>query len=161
MSASAPFLSTPMPVEKDWIDYNGHMNMAYYNVLFDRCADQAFDSLGIGADYARSRGLTIYTAEIHVCYVRELHLGDEVRCSFHLIDHDEKRLHVYQELSHVDGWLSATCEALSLHVDMGGPRVAAFPDNIAANIDAMAASHASLPRPERIGRTIGIRRKAG
>ncbi|MEZ5812117.1 MAG: thioesterase family protein [Rhizobiaceae bacterium] len=161
MPVSAPFLSAPMPVEKDWIDYNGHMNMAYYNVLFDRCADQAFDRLGIGADYLRDRGLSIYTAEIHVCYLRELHLGDAVRCTFHLVDHDEKRLHVYQELSHVDGWLSATCEALSLHVDMSGPRVAAFPGDIAANVAAMAADHAAVPRPDRIGRTIGIRRKAG
>lgn len=161
MPASEPFLSDPMTVEEDWIDYNGHMNMAYYNVLFDRCADQAFDRLGIGANYARDRSLTIYTAEIHVCYVRELHKADQVRCSLQIVDHDEKRLHMYQELIHADGWLSATSEALSLHIDMSGPRVAAFPDDIAANVERMAADHARLPSPERVGRTIGIKRKAG
>ena len=161
MQSAAPFISSPMQVEKDWIDYNGHMNMAYYNVLFDRCADQAFDHLGIGAEYARSRSMTIYTAEIHVCYVRELHLGDEIQCSFHLLDHDAKRLHVFQEITHRDGWLSATCEALSLHVDMTGPRVATFPDDVASNVTRMAADHAGLPKPERSGRTIGIRRKSG
>lgn len=160
MSSSAPFISSPMQVEKDWIDYNGHMNMAYYNVLFDRCADQVFDHLGIGAEYARTRNLTIYTAEIHVCYVRELHLGDEVRCSLQLIDHDDKRLHVYQELVHADGWVSATAEALSLHVDMSGPNVAAFPADVAGNIEQMASDHQPLPQPERVGRTIGIRRRA-
>lgn len=160
MSSAAPFVSSPMRVEEDWIDYNGHMNMAYYNVLFDRCADQIFDELGIGAEYAHTRQMTIYTAEIHVCYARELHLGDEVRCSAQLIDHDEKRLHLYQELIHTDGWLSASCEALSLHVDMSGPSVARFPDDVAANIDRLAAAHDPLPRPDRVGRTIGIRRKA-
>ncbi len=161
MAAAQPFISSPMRVEEGWIDYNGHMNMAYYNVLFDRCADQVFDKLGVGAGYARQRGLTIYTAEFHVCYLRELHEGDEVRCSLQIVDHDEKRLHMYQELVHADGWLSATGEALSLHIDMSGPKVAAFPSDIAANVERMASEHAALPRPERAGRAIALRRKAG
>lgn len=159
MTAPAPFVSSDMEVDKAWIDYNGHMNMAYYNVLFDRCGDEAFELLGMGPDYANTRRLTVYTAEIHVCYVRELHLGDRVTCSFHLVDCDEKRLHVYQELRHADGWLSATSEVLSLHVDMAGPKVAPFPADVKAKVDAMLAAHAALPRPERIGRSIGIRRK--
>ncbi|MDH6232500.1 acyl-CoA thioester hydrolase [Mesorhizobium soli] len=161
MTIPAPFVSHVMEVEKDWIDYNGHLNMAYYNVIFDRCSDGAFDLLGMGADYARDRKLTIYTAELHLCYVRELHLGDKVKVSFQLIDHDEKRLRAYQEIHHVDGWLAATSETLSLHIDMSGPKVAAFPEDIQAKVDAMAAAHAGLPVPERAGRSIGIKRKNG
>lgn len=159
MTAPLPFVSAPMTVEEGWIDYNGHMNMAYYNVLFDRCADQAFEKFGIGPSYAEKRKLTIYTAEIHVCYVRELHLGDEVTCSFHLVDHDEKRIHVYQELVHRDGWLAATAEVLTLHIDMSGPKVAPFPDDVMARVRAMHEEHAGLPAPERLGRSIGIKRK--
>jgi acyl-CoA thioester hydrolase len=160
MSLAAPLMSREMSVEKEWIDYNGHMNMAYYNVLFDRGSDEAFDALGVGAAYARERRLTTYTAEIHVCYVRELHLADPVRVSFQLIDHDEKRLHHYAEIRHAEGWLAATSEVLTLHVDMAGPKVSPFPPDIKARIEAMQAAHASLPRPERIGRSIGIRRKS-
>lgn len=154
-----PFVSSVMEIEKGWIDYNGHLNMAYYNVLFDRCSDEALDLLGMGAAYVRDRKLTIYTAEVHVCYVQELHLDHRVTSSFQLLDHDEKRLRVYQELRHVDGWLAATSEYLALHVDMTGPKVAPFPPDILANIEAMRADHASLPMPERAGRGIGIRRK--
>jgi acyl-CoA thioester hydrolase len=161
MTTEAPFVSSRMEVIEDWIDYNGHLNMAYYNVLFDRCADEAFALLGMGPDYARERQLTTYTAEIHVCYVRELHLGHKVRCSFQLLDHDEKRFHFYQELMHEDGWLAATSEVLTLHVDMSGPKVAPFPQDIKDRLDAMRAAHAALPRPERAGRSIGIRRKSG
>ena len=75
---AAPFVSRVMEIEKDWIDYNGHLNMAYYNVIFDRGSDEAFEIMGMGPAYARDRKLTIYTAEAHVCYVRELHLGDKV-----------------------------------------------------------------------------------
>jgi acyl-CoA thioester hydrolase len=149
-----------MEIEKDWIDYNGHLNMAYYNVLFDRASDDAFEVMGLGPAYARDRKLTIYTAEVHVCYVQELHLGHRVTVTFHLIDHDDKRLRAYQEIRHVDGWLAATSESLSLHIDMSGPRVAPFPPDVMAKVEAMRAAHAGLPMPERAGRSIGIRRKA-
>jgi acyl-CoA thioester hydrolase len=159
MPMSAPFVSRVMEIQKDWIDYNGHLNMAYYNVLFDRCSDEAFAMMGMGPDYARERKLTIYTAEVHVCYVQELHLSHRVTVTFHLLDHDEKRLRAYQEIRHVDGWLAATSETLSLHIDMSGPKVAPFPADIQAKVDAMRAAHAGLPMPERAGRSIGIKRK--
>lgn len=159
MTIAAPFVSRVMEVEKDWIDYNGHLNMAYYNVLFDRAADEAFELMGLGPDYARERKLTIYTAEVHVCYLRELHLGDRVTVTYHLLDHDEKRLRAYQEIHHVDGWVAATSESLSLHVDMSGPRVAPFPPDVAEKVQAMRDAHAALPMPERAGRSIGIARK--
>ena len=157
---AAPFVSSIMDVEKDWIDYNGHLNMAYYNVIFDRGSDEAAEVIGLGSVYARERRLTTYTAEVHICYVRELHLGDKVTVTFQLLDHDEKRLHAYQEIRHVDGWLAATSESMALHVDMSGPKVAPFPADIQAKIEAMRVAHAMLPRPERAGRSIGIRRKA-
>lgn len=159
MPETAPFTSTILELEKDWIDYNGHLNMAYYNVLFDRGLDQAWDVLGIGASYAASRQLTTYTAEVHICYVKELHLGAQVTVSTQVLDADEKRLHVYQEITHVDGWLAATSESLTLHIDMAGPKVTPFPADIQARIDAMKEAHAGLPHPERAGRTIGIKRK--
>lgn len=159
MTQQSPFVSQPMEIEKDWIDYNGHLNMAYYNVLFDRGADAAFELMGLGPDYARERRLTIYTAEIHVCYVQELHLGHSVTVSFQLLDHDDKRLRAYQEIRHADGWLAATSEVLSLHIDMSGPKVAPFPPDIMARIEALSAAHAELPMPERAGRSIAIKRK--
>ncbi|MER8836469.1 thioesterase family protein [Mesorhizobium sp. M0833] len=159
MPIPAPFVSRAMDIEEAWIDYNGHLNMAYYNVLFDRCSDEAFEMMGMGPDYVRERRLTIYTAEVHVCYVQELHLDHKVTVSFQLLDHDEKRLRAYQEIRHRDGWLAATSETLSLHVDMAGPRVAPFPADVLARVEAMRAAHAALPMPERAGRSIGIRRK--
>ncbi len=153
---AAPFVSLPMTVDPAWIDYNGHMNMAYYNVLFDRCADEAFETLGMGPAYARDRKLTAYTAEIHVRYLRELHAGDTVTITLQHVAHDAKRLHACQEIRHADGWLAATAEVLWLHVDMAGPKVAPFPPDVAAKLEAMAAAHVALPRPIGIGKPIGI-----
>jgi acyl-CoA thioester hydrolase len=155
----APFVSGLMEMEPEWIDYNGHLNMGYYSVLFDRGADQAYALLGFGQEYAATRQLTTYTAEFHVRYIRELHPGDRLRVSFHLIDHDSKRFHFWQELTHEDGWLAATGEGLALHVDMRGPKVTPMPDDILARMTAMRRAHAALPLPEGLGRRIGLTRK--
>ena len=152
------FRTPPMAVLPEWIDFNGHLNMAYYSVLFDRSADAGFAALGLGPDYAKTRRHTTYTAEFHISYVRELHVGDTVWGTFQLIDYDAKRPHTYQELFHADGWLAAAAETLSLHVDMAGPKVASFLPDIAEKVAAMQAGHADLPRPARAGRSIGIRR---
>lgn len=155
----APAMAPLTALEPEWIDYNGHLNMAYYNVLFDRAADHAFDWLGCGAAYRAQRALSVYTAEIHVCYLREVAAGERVRATYRLLDHDAKRLHGFQELRHESGWIAATCEVLHLHVDTRGPKVAPFPPDIMSRVEAMAAAHDDLDRPERVGRRIAIVRK--
>ncbi len=124
----APFVSSVMRVEPTWIDYNGHLNMAYYNVLFDRAVDEAYELLGIGADYVQQRRHSVYTAEVHLRYLRELHAGDPVRVTFQLLGYDKKRLHYFEQLVHAtEGFLSATSENLSIHVDMESKKSAALP----------------------------------
>ena len=154
----APFRSKPKFVLPEWIDYNGHLNMAYYNVLFDTGVDEVYAEIGFGPEYIKTHGFTTYTAEFHISYVRELHEGDEVSVTTQLIDYDKKRFHTYQELHHKDGWLAATGEALALHIDMRGPKVTAMPPHILQNMEAILQAHQKLPRPDRVGRSIGIRR---
>jgi acyl-CoA thioester hydrolase len=153
----APFVSSVMHVEPGWIDYNGHLNMAYYNVLFDRAVDEAYDLLGIGAGYVGGARRSLYTAEVHIRYLRELHAGDPVRVTFQLIGHDAKRLHYFEQLFHAtEGWVSATSENMALHVDMDTKKTAAFAAPAAARLVQMAAAHAMLPRPEAAGRRIAM-----
>ncbi len=157
---AGPVDSGIMTVRPDWIDYNGHLNMAYYNVLFDTAVDQVFEQLGLGPDYVKTRNASFFTAEIHVCYLRELSAGMPVIVSLQLIDFDEKWAHFYQELRHAEeGWLSATSEQMSLHVDMKVKKAAPWPDDVYANIRALGEAQRDLPRPERAGRKIGIPRK--
>ena len=156
----APFVSSVMTVQPGWIDWNGHLNMAYYNVLFDRAVDEAFALVGIGPDYVKTRQLSYFTAEIHVRYLRELHAGDQVRVTVQLLDFDAKRLHFFEQLYHAsEGWVSATSEDMVLHVDMTTKRTAPFPDDVARGLARMKASHAKLPRPEVAGRSIAMPEK--
>src|SRR6202045_397667 len=115
----APFVPSVMRVEPAWIDYNGHLNMAYYNVLFDRAVDEVYELLGCGLAYLEAAKHSTFTAEAHVRYLRELHAGDPVRVTFQLLDFDAKRMHYFEQLFHADeGWLSATSENMVLHVDL-------------------------------------------
>ena len=151
----APFVSSVMRVEDHWIDYNGHLNMAYYNVLFDRAVDEAYELIGVGVDYVEKRRHSFFTAEVHLRYLRELHAGDQVRVTFQLLDYDRKRLHTFEQLFHAEhGWVAATSENMSLHVDMAARKTAAFPAEVTRRLAQMKASHARLPRPEAAGRKI-------
>jgi len=156
----APFVSSVMRVEPAWIDYNGHLNMAYYNVLFDRAVDEAFELLGCGQAYVE-RGFSTFTAEVHVRYLRELHQDDPVRVTFQLLDYDAKRMHYFEQLFHAtEGWVSATSENMSLHVDMQAKKAVPFAPEVTACLAKMKAAHARLPVPEAVGRKIAMPSKS-
>jgi acyl-CoA thioester hydrolase len=154
---AAPFVSSVMQIEPQWIDYNGHLNMAYYNVMMDRAIDELWLQLGIGPTYKKERHGSTFTAECHVRYLQEIHLGDPVQVTIYLLGADEKRLHTFEELRHADeGWLSATSENISLHIDMTTRKVAPFPSDIRARIAAIVDVHAAVLRPEGIGRKVAM-----
>jgi acyl-CoA thioester hydrolase len=135
--------------------------LAYYNVLFDRAVDEAYELIGIGIDYLKTHKHSTFTAEAHVRYVRELHEGDPVRVTFQLLDYDAKRIHYFETLLHAtENWVSATSENMTLHVDMTAKKVAPFPDNIMRTLARMKAAHAQLPRPEAAGRRIAMPAKS-
>ena len=102
---AAPFVSSVMSIEPQWIDYNGHLNVAYYNVLFDRRVVAALESSAWVPGHKHST----MVVESHVRYLRELREDDPVRVSVQLLDFDAKRIHLFEELRHArENWLSAT-----------------------------------------------------
>ena len=157
MTDAALHLSAPMAIEPDWVDYNGHLNMAYYNVLFDRACDDFLASAGLGPAYIAARGLSYMTAEIHVCYLREVFLATPLRVRARILGLDDKRLHLFSELIHADeGWVSATSEQMNLHIDMTTRRVAPWPADIRAALADLWAPTRDLPQPARAGRAVAM-----
>jgi acyl-CoA thioester hydrolase len=156
----AAFVCPLQRVERAWIDYNGHMNMAYYHLVFDRALDHVYDELGIGRSYTESGAGSCFTLEVHATYLQELVEEDPVCVHFQLLDCDARRLHFFEHMYHAErGYLAATSEQIAMHVDMQTRRSAPFPADAMQRIDALMAQHASLPKPEQAGRVIGIRRK--
>lgn len=154
---AAPFRSSVMTVEPAWIDYNGHLNMAYYHVLFDRGVDEMLLNFGLGLDYLKAHNASYFTAECHVSYKRELPVHAPVYTTLRVVDFDAKRLHYMQELHHAgEEWLSAVGECLVLHVDMGARKVTPWPEDIRRRIEAAKAAHDALPPHPLMSRRIAI-----
>ena len=152
---AAPFVSSVMKIEPQWIDYNGHLNVAYYNVLFDRAVDEVYELIGLGPAYLERHKHSTMVAEAHVRYLRELHQDDPVRVTVQLLDYDAKRIHLFEQLKHAAaGWVSATSENMTLSVDMTTKKVAPFHDSVLRLLERMQAAHAVLPRPDGAGRSV-------
>ncbi len=153
-------ITPPMAVRPEMIDYNGHVNVAFYVKLFDEGLDILFERIGLSRTYVETRRMSFFALEAHVRYLREISLTDRVRMRLRILDLDPKRIHYWMELVHAEeGWLSATMESISIHVDMGSRRPAPFPDDIMERLTAWHAADATRPRPEGVGQVIGIRRK--
>lgn len=159
--SAAPTICPPETVIEDWIDYNGHLNMAFYNVIFDRAVDHVYDYLGIGEDYAR-RGIgSCFTMEVHVHYLQELSLGDEVEVHFQLLDFDVKRVHFFERLYHrQQGYIAATSEQIGMHVDMTSRRSAPFPATAMDKLEGLKTVHSQLEIPTEVGHRIGIKKRS-
>ncbi|HJU19068.1 MAG TPA: thioesterase family protein [Stellaceae bacterium] len=159
MTIPAPFARFEGEVLPEWIDANGHLNLAYYIVLFDRATDALFDALGIGLAYKDATNHGTFAAETHNLYERELLLGDRVQVTTQILGADHIRLHFAHEMfAAASGQRAATQELMYLHVDLAARRVVPFPPAVRERVVAAAAAHARLPRPNWVGRRIGMRR---
>lgn len=156
----SPVTAPEIRVPQAWIDYNGHMNVAYYVLAFDHCVDHLLDSLGLGESYAASGVGSTFTLQSHVLYLAEVGLDDPLRITVQLLDSDGKRLHYFMQMYHAQkGFLSATCEQVGVHVDMKTRRSAEFPKNSLERLQALTEAHAGLERPPQAGAAIGLRKK--
>lgn len=144
-------------VRPEWIDYNGHLNLAYYVVAFDKCVDTVFEKIGIGLDYRKRDELGTFAAETHTLYEREVLEGDPLRIAMHVLAVDAKRMHIFLEMFHAEqGFRAAAQEIMYLHVDLKIRRVSPWPDDVKAKLDAMAAHSATQPVPAGVGRKIAM-----
>lgn len=155
MTVPAPLDIHREAVHPDWIDYNGHMNVAYYLLAFDHACDSFLDYIGLDAAYRERTGGTSFAAECHITYQREVGEGDPLRFVTQLLGYDEKRIHYTMHMYHADeGYLASTTEWLSLHVDLAARRVVPMPEEITSRLADIYASHRDLPRPAEVGRVI-------
>ena len=156
----APIKSVPYSIEIQWIDYNGHLNMAYYNVLFDRDSDVGLTLVGLGPAYVKKSGNSYFTLEAHITYLRELSVEDQVCIVTQILDFDSKRLHYVQMMHHAkENWVACITENIVMHVDLVTKKSSAFPPDVLEKIKTAHEAHKALPIPPQVGHKIGIPRK--
>ena len=114
-------------VIKEWTDYNGHLNVAFYVRIFDIAADVMLDNFNMGGQSAKKDKKTTFVAEMHTIYNQEVRLGEEVETHITYVDHDKKRIHYKLSMFHKEKkYLAATNEVISLYVDLSKRKVVEF-----------------------------------
>jgi carnitine 3-dehydrogenase len=144
-------------VPADWVDYNGHVHESRYLQLFADANDALLAEVGVDSAYLAGGG-SYFTVETHLSHLRQLEAGDRVHVTTQILDSDEKRLHVFHVLLREgeEGPI-ATAEQMLLHVDTASGRAAPTREPARSRVAELTQQHGSLPRPERAGRSIGVR----
>ena len=114
-------------VKKEWVDYNSHMNMAYYVLVFDQALEVALEKFKMGESAAKDLNRTTMVVETNTKYLNEVRLGEEVDIQMTYFDHDTKRLHVKMEMiKKGKKEISASMEWISLYIDLSKRKVTEF-----------------------------------
>ena len=160
LDLSAPLDRHRAKVLPEWIDWNGHMNVGFYVVAFDKATDTLCTQLGVGWEYTREKVGMTFVLEAHVTYDREVVEGDPLRITTQVLDYDSKRVHYFHTMHHgEEGWVASTNELILMNIDFQTRRAVPWPGETLRRLELMAAAHAKLPRPDKAGRVIGIRRR--
>ena len=114
-------------IKKEWTDYNNHMNMAYYVLVFDQIWEIILEKFKMGEQSAKTTNMSTMVVETHTTYNNEVKEGEEVEINLTFFDHDKKRLHYKLEMIEKSSKkLSATLEMLSLYIDLNKRKVTEF-----------------------------------
>ena len=157
MTFEAPISRWQERVLQEWVDYNGHMNVAYFVLIFDHGTDVFYPLIGLGLPYRERTGKSTFAVESHITYSREATVGDEVMVTTQLLGYDAKRIHYFHVMSHAEkGYQMATLEQLALHVDLSARKVEPMPEDSQKLLAEMAEAHAGLPRPPQVGSVMTV-----
>jgi acyl-CoA thioester hydrolase len=155
---NAPFSKATAIVQPAWIDYNGHMNVGYYHVAFDIASEPFFEWLGLTPEFRKLHASSTFALQSQLHFLREVKEGDKLRFESRLIDADSKRIRYYQEMFHADeGYLAATYESMSVHMDMKQRRSAAMPDALYQRMQEVLRAHKKLAEPWQVGHVFGAK----
>lgn len=144
-------------VRADWVDYNGHLRDAFYLLIFSEAVDALMDRIGLDAEGRAVSGHSLFTLEVHLNYLHEVKLGEQVEVRVQLLGHDRKRLHLYLSLYREGSEEAvAVSEQMLLHVEMAGPRSAPFAPGTLARIEGLVVAQGDLPKPDYAGRKIAL-----
>ena len=157
MDFEAPLARWRERIRPEWLDGNGHMNVAYYTLVFDHGTDAFLDAIDLGFAYRDRTGKSTFAVEAHVTHQNEIGVGEEVLVTTQLLGHDAKRLHYFHVMHRsADGLKLATLEQMSLHVNLATRRVEPMPEDALKLLERMAQAHARLPSPPEKGRVIAM-----
>ena len=144
-------LLTTKKIIKEWTDYNNHMNLSYYILVFDMGAEVILSKFKMGEHSAKTTKKSTMVVETHTTYDNEVKEGDEVDVFLSHFDHDKKRLHYKLEMyEKKKNTLSATTEILSLYIDLNLRKVSEFEKEKSIIMDEFTDKHKKKFKSEKL-----------
>ena len=144
-------------VKPEWIDINGHMNVAYYVLAFDLAVDALWRRIGITDEFIERTGGSTFAVESHITYKQELKEGEPYRVTVELIAYDDKRVHQFQRMYHAEqNYLAATAEWMNLFVDLRTRKVDCWPQDLLREFSRLAESQQDAKMPIEVGKRMHI-----
>lgn len=157
MSIDTPYKQFSTQIQSGWIDYNGHLNVAFYHHIFDLSAEPFFHWLGFTPEQRKAHNLSTFALETHLNYLSEVKLDTAVRVESRLLDVNKKRFHFYQEMYKTDSnTLAASHESLGTIVDMATRKSTSMPAGLHERLSTIKQAHEQLPKPWQIGHVMAI-----
>jgi carnitine 3-dehydrogenase len=150
-----PLVMGDRAVPLDWTDYNNHMNEAKYLQAFGDATDRFMELVGVTAEYLRDHG-SYFTVETHIRHLDEVRAGARIRIETLCLDGSGKRMHLFHRMYEGERLL-ATGEHLLIHVSLATRKSSQPEPALAEKLGRIATAHASLPRSDGIGRSVGMR----
>jgi acyl-CoA thioester hydrolase len=157
--SALPVLTTTVVAE--WVDYNGHMNDAAYAIVFSRSVDALMDRIGLDAKVRERTGQTLYTMQTMLHYFKEAREGEALSVAAHVLEHDDKRIRVWLDMTDTKGERLAASEQLLLSIvkSDASARAAPWTFETMAALEALAKAQKDMPHPPEAGAGVAIRRK--
>ena len=146
------------PVLKDWIDYNDHLNDAYYLVIFTKATDTLQNHLGLSLEHIKNTGETLFTVESHLAYVQQIGVGEMVTVTSKILETDTKRMRIFHSMFNDQDELLATVEMLLICYNLESQRVTDFSPMMQQSLSIFAGEYGPLTWPENAGKGIALKR---
>src|SRR3954471_11114931 len=162
-----PALVTTAPLDihrgnvlAEWVDWNGHMNVAFYVTAFDQASGAFMRNMGLGRRYVDGKLGMTFVLETHVTYDREMREGAPMRFATQLLECDAKKVHLFHEMFHAEqGYLASTNETIVMNIDYATRRSAPWPVPVGERLKTLWETHRLLPKPAKAGRIMALSRK--
>lgn len=154
----APWISVRETVRDEWIDFNGHMTNAAYVTAFDIASVALLHCVGIDPEYRARQRCSTFALELHTVFHQELEARAPYLIETRVLDFDAKRIHLFHQMRNAEeGFLAASLEVVTIHVDLDKRRSAPLPEGIVARLLPFRAASESLGWPESAGRRVGLK----
>jgi acyl-CoA thioester hydrolase len=147
-------------VVSEWVDYNGHMNDSAYAIVFSRACDALMDRIGLDSAARKRTGQSLFTLQVMLHYFKEAKEGDAFAVTCHLLEHDDKRMRLWLEMTGKGGERLAASEQLLISVALSeaGARAVPWSFETKAALEALAKAQSGLTHPPAAGAGIALKR---